>query len=152
MANAIWVNDNILKQSAPDVGLVVGLPDGLMIPIVRSPAKENLAAVAKQRAALVESARAGTLSHEALQGGATSLSNLGVTRVDAFAAVIASPQSTMLAVGRATLRPYVVNGKIAARNTIRLCLSVDHRVLDGAPAAEFLGMIVDSIESPEELA
>ena len=151
-ANGIWLNDDIVKAPGGDVGLVVGLPEGLMIPIVRSPATGDLGGLAKQRASLVTAARAGTLSLEALQGGATSLSNLGNTRVDEFAAVIAPPQSTILAVGRAAPRPYVLGGKLAVRSTLRLCLSVDHRVLDGAPAAEFLGLIVDLLETPGKLA
>lgn len=151
-ANGIWLNDNIVKVPGGDVGLVVGLPEGLMIPIVRSPAKGDLGSLAKQRASLVAAARAGTLPLEALQGGATSLSNLGNTRVDEFAAVIPPPQSTILAVGRAAPRPYVHDGRLAVRSTLRLCLSVDHRVLDGAPAAEFLGLIVDLLETPSKLA
>jgi pyruvate dehydrogenase E2 component (dihydrolipoamide acetyltransferase) len=150
-ANTIWVDDNIVKLQSFDVGLVVGLIDGLMIPIVRSPDAADLGVLAKQRAALVELARSGKLAHEALQGGATSLSNLGNTRVDEFAAVIAAPQSSMLAVGRASLRPYAVNGKLALRTTLRLCLSVDHRVLDGGRAAEFLGRITELLEEPSKL-
>ena len=134
------------------MGLVVGLPEGLMIPIVRSAATGDLGSLAKQRTSLVAAARAGKLSLGALQGGATSLSNLGNTRVDEFAAVIAPPQSTMLAVGRAAPRPYVFDGRLAVRSTLRLCLSVDHRVLDGAPAAEFLGLIVDLLDTPGKLA
>ena len=151
-ANGIWLNNDIIKVPGGDVGLVVGLPEGLMIPIVRSPATGDLGGLAKQRTSLVAAARAGTLSLEALQGGATSLSNLGNTRVDEFAAVIAPPQSTILAVGRAAPRPYVLDGRLAVRSTLRLCLSVDHRVLDGAPAAEFLGLIVDLLETPGKLA
>jgi len=150
-ANAIWVNHDIIRLPKFDVGLVVGCVDGLMIPIVRSPDAGNLASVAKQRAALVESARANNLALEALQGGATALSNLGNSRVDEFAAVIARPHSSMLAVGRAAPRPYVLNGKPAVRTTMRLCLSVDHRVLDGGPAAEFLGLIVQLLEAPDKL-
>ncbi len=151
-ANGIWLNDDIVKVPGGDVGLVVGLPEGLMIPIVRSAATGDLGSLAKQRTSLVAAARAGKLSLGALQGGATSLSNLGNTRVDEFAAVIAPPQSTMLAVGRAAPRPYVFDGRLAVRSTLRLCLSVDHRVLDGAPAAEFLGLIVDLLETPGKLA
>ena len=150
-ANAIWANDNVVALPSIDVGLVVGLKDGLLIPIIRSPEAGDLASVAKQRGTLVESARAGKLTTEAQQGGSTSLSNLGSTRVDEFSAVISPPQSTMLAVGRAAPRPYLVNGKYAVRTTLRLCLSVDHRVLDGAPAAEFLGRITEYLEDPARL-
>jgi len=150
-ANAIWTNDNIAKLDTCDVGLVVGLSDGMRIPIVRSPEVGTLATLAQQRSSLVELARSGKLSSGAMQGGATSLSNLGNTCVDEFAAVIMPGQSSMLAAGRASPRPYVVDGNLAVRATIRLCLSVDHRVLDGRPAAEFLGRIIELLESPERL-
>jgi pyruvate dehydrogenase E2 component (dihydrolipoamide acetyltransferase) len=86
-----------------------------------------------------------------MRGGASSLSNLGNTCADEFAAVIAPAQSSMLAVGRAAPRPLVVNGQLAVRTTLRFCLSVDHRVMDGAPAAKFLGRIVELVEHPSEL-
>ncbi len=150
-ANAIWQDNHITPLPACDVGLVVGLPDGLIIPVVRSADSGELAALAKQRAALVEAARAGGLTNDALQGGATSLSNLGNTCVDEFAAVIPLPHSSILAVGRAVPRPFVVLEQLAIRPTLKLCLSVDHRVMDGGPAAEFLGRIVAALEKAETL-
>lgn len=150
-ANAIWQDNHIAPLAVCDVGLVVGLPDGLMIPIVRSADSAELAALVKQRAALVEDARAGRPDSNALQGGATSLSNLGNTCVDEFAAVIPLPHSSILAVGRAAPRPFVVQDQLVIRPTLKLCLSVDHRVMDGGPAAEFLGRIVAALEKPEIL-
>ena len=70
--------------------------------------------------------------------------------MDEFAAVIPSPHSTILAVGRAAPRPYVVEGRVEVRTTLKLCLSVDHRVMDGGPAAVFLGRIVHHLENPGE--
>jgi pyruvate dehydrogenase E2 component (dihydrolipoamide acetyltransferase) len=150
-ANAIWQNDQVVRLSGCDVGLVVGLDDGLLVPIVRGADADGLVALVRQRASLVGAARAGNLTAEAMQGGATSLSNLGNTCVDEFAAVIAPPQSSMLAVGRAAVRPFVADGQIVARTTLKLCLSVDHRVMDGGPAAKFLGRIVELLEHPAEL-
>jgi pyruvate dehydrogenase E2 component (dihydrolipoamide acetyltransferase) len=151
-ANAIWLDNQVAHFSACDVGLVVGLDDGLLVPILRAADSRGLAELAQQRRSLVEAARAGQLPPEATQGGATSLSNLGTTVVDEFAAVIAPSHSSMLAVGRAAARPFVVDGQLAVRVTLKLCLAVDHRVLDGGPAAGFLGRIVDRIERPAALA
>lgn len=150
-ANAIWQSDGIMRFEACDVGLVVGLDDGLRVPIVRGADCGGLTALVKQRASLVEAARAGKLTAESMQGGATSLSNLGNSSVDEFAAVISPPQSSMLAVGRAAPRPFVVEGQLVVRTTLMLCLSVDHRVMDGGPAAKFLGRVVELIEHPAEL-
>ncbi len=151
-ANRIWQDGQVVQLPGCDIGLVVGLNDGLLIPIIRRADAGGLVALVRQRASLVEAARAGKLTAEAMQGGATSLSNLGHTCVDEFAAVIAPPQSSMLAVGRAAPRPFVIDGQIVARSTLRLCLSVDHRVMDGGPAAKFLGLIVELIEHPSALA
>lgn len=150
-ANAVWVEDNLVRLPGCDVGLVVGLSEGLLMPVVRSAQHGELATLVKQRAALVAAAKAGRLTQEQMQGGATALSNLGHSPVDEFTAVISPGQSSMLAVGRAASRPFVVAGKLAVRTTLQLCLSVDHRVLDGAPAAEFLGRIADLLEAPKAL-
>jgi pyruvate dehydrogenase E2 component (dihydrolipoamide acetyltransferase) len=150
-ANAVWKDSGIERFADANVGLVVGLSGGLLIPVINGVQKLSLVQLAKERARLVEAMRSGSYNAGMLAGGATSLSNLGTTRVDEFAAVIAPHQSTMLAVGRAELRPYVVAGRLEARRTIRLCLSVDHRVLDGGPAAEFFGRIVELLEAPKRL-
>lgn len=150
-ANAIWQENSIVAQADADIGLVVGLSDGLLIPVIRAAQNLSLVQIAEERARLVEAVRSGRFNAAMLAGGVTSLSNLGTKRIDEFAAVIAPPQSSMLAVGRAAPRPCVVNGRVEIRTTIRLCLSVDHRVLDGGPAADFLGRIVELLEAPEVL-
>jgi pyruvate dehydrogenase E2 component (dihydrolipoamide acetyltransferase) len=150
-ANCIWQNNTVVRLPSIDVGLVVGLPDGLLIPLLRQADTLDLPSLARQRAALVAAARAGKLPADATRGGATSVSNLGTSRVDEFAAILAPPQSSVLAVGRAAPRPFVVDGKLAVRTTLNLCLSVDHRVLDGGPAGEFLGRIVQFVEQPDAL-
>ncbi|MGA2656373.1 MAG: 2-oxo acid dehydrogenase subunit E2 [Verrucomicrobiota bacterium] len=150
-ANSIWQENTIIELPAIDVGLVVGLPDGLLIPVLRKVDQLAFAQIVKLRSESAAAARAGKLSAEATQGGAISLSNLGNSRVDEFAPVIAPPQSSMLAAGRAALRPFVTEGKLAVRHTLRLCLAADHRVMDGGPAAEFLGRLVDLMEHPAVL-
>jgi pyruvate dehydrogenase E2 component (dihydrolipoamide acetyltransferase) len=150
-ANAVWDDSRITRFENVDVGLVVGLQEGLLIPIIRAAQNLSLVELAKQRSRLVDAVRKGTYEVEMLFGGASSLSNLGTTRVDEFAAVIAPHQSTMLAVGRAAPRPYIVAGQLSVRQTLRLCLSVDHRVLDGGPAADFLGRLVELLETPRLL-
>jgi len=129
----------------------VGLPDGLLTPVLRKVDRLTFAQLVKLRSESVAAARAGRLSAEAAQGGAISLSNLGNSRVDEFAPVIAPRQSSMLAAGRAALRPFVVDGKLAVRHTLRLCLAADHRVMDGGPAGQFLGRLVDLMEHPAAL-
>jgi pyruvate dehydrogenase E2 component (dihydrolipoamide acetyltransferase) len=145
-ANAIWVDGTIRRLSEINVGLVVNLDDGLLVPTLGGVASLTLAQLARQRSEVVAAARRERL--DAAGFAATSLSNLGTTRVDDFAAVVFPPQSTILAAGRIVDRPFVVDGKLKATPTLRLTLSVDHRVLDGAPAAQFLGRIVHYLEQP----
>jgi pyruvate dehydrogenase E2 component (dihydrolipoamide acetyltransferase) len=147
-ANALWQDDHAVRAPGCDVGLVVGVEQGVLIPIVRGAHTCDWNDLVRQRASLVEAARAGQLTSEAVQGGATSLSNLGNTCVDEFFAVIAPPQSSMLAVGRAVPRPFVVDGRLVVRTTLKLSLSVDHRVVDGVLAARFLGCIAALLKHP----
>ena len=149
--NCIWQDDNIIQLPTIDVGMVVGLPDGLIIPVISEAGNLDLMELAKARAELVDAARKGRLPAKASRGGATSLSNLGASRVDDFSAIICPPQSSMLAVGRMAPRPYVVDGELCVRPTMRMCLSIDHRVLDGVIAAEFLGRIIELLEKPSLL-
>jgi pyruvate dehydrogenase E2 component (dihydrolipoamide acetyltransferase) len=127
------------------------MPDGVLIPSLEDANRLSLCETARQRNELVEAARRDRRvpTHSAI--AATSLSNLGPSRVDAFSAIIAPPQSSILSVGRLAQRPFVVDGQLCARPTLQLTLTVDHRVLDGAPAAEFLGRIVDYLEAPAKM-
>ncbi|HLN31905.1 MAG TPA: dihydrolipoamide acetyltransferase family protein [Gemmataceae bacterium] len=150
-ANRIWQRDSILQLSSGDVGLVVGLEDGLLIPVIRAVDTLSLAELACRRADAVSAARSGKLAADALHPCATSLSNLGASRVDEFTAVIPPPQSSVLSIGRAAPRPFVIDGQLCVRQTLHLCLAVDHRVMDGLPAARFLERIIELLEKPAGL-
>ncbi len=147
-ANRIWQNDAIVQLPTVDVGLVIQSGDGLMVPVIRGADRLGLIGMARQRAKLAEIVRTGNVSADLFHGGAASLTNLGRRRVDQFAAIISPPQSSMLAVGRLAERPAVHEGRLCVRQTMNLTLSVDHRVMDGVPAAEFLDRIVELLEAP----
>jgi pyruvate dehydrogenase E2 component (dihydrolipoamide acetyltransferase) len=147
-ANRIWQNDTIVPLPTVDVGLVVQVSDGLMVPIIHQADRLGLVELVRERVKWTEAVRSGTAPANAFQGGAASLTNLGRHRVDAFAPIISPPQSSMLAVGRVAERPAAFEGRICLRQTMCLTLAVDHRVMDGVPAAEFLDRIVDLLEKP----
>ncbi len=149
--NRIWVNDTIVDRSSVEIGLVVATAEGIVIPIFRHADQLGLLELAALRSEWATAARARRLSPAALLGGTISLSNLGAGRVDEFAAIIPTGQSGILAVGRAAPRPWVVKGELTVRTTVRLCLSVDHRLIDGVPAAQFLGTIIERLEHPDSL-
>lgn len=150
-ANSIWLDGAVLPLRDVAVGLVVGLEDGLLVPVIRQADQLGLVEMVRRRSELAAAARGGRLGSAALEPAASSVSNLGQTRVDDFSAVIYPPQSSMLAVGRLAVRPFVVDGRLEARPTLRLSLAVDHRVMDGGPAASFLGRIAAYLEEPRLL-
>jgi pyruvate dehydrogenase E2 component (dihydrolipoamide acetyltransferase) len=150
-ANRIWQRDTIVPLGSVDLGLVVQVGDGLLVPIIRGADRLGIAELVRQRARLMAAVRSGKTPADIFQGGATSLSNLGKTRVDDFAPVISPPQSSMLAAGRVAQRPAAFEGRLCLRHTVHLTLAVDHRVLDGVPAAEFLDRIAELLENPFRL-
>ena len=147
-ANRIWQDGAIVPLPDSDVGMVVQVDDGLMTPVLRGVDRLCLTEVARQRTALAASVRSGKTSADQFHGGATSLTNLGRHRVDRFAPIISPPQSSMLAVGRVCERPAAFQRQICLRQRMCLTLAVDHRVMDGVPAAEFLDRIVELLETP----
>jgi pyruvate dehydrogenase E2 component (dihydrolipoamide acetyltransferase) len=146
-ANRVWRDDRAVALDGQAIGLVVALDEGLAIPALTAP---NLAELVAARVDAVARARAGKLASEA--ACASTLSNLGAGRVDEFDAIIPLGQSSILAAGRIAPRPWAEAGAIVPRETLRLCLSADHRVLDGRPAADYLGRIADLLERPAPLA
>jgi pyruvate dehydrogenase E2 component (dihydrolipoamide acetyltransferase) len=148
MANRVWRADALVQLEHPSVGLVVGLDDGLAIPVIEF--SDTLHGTARSRADLTSSMRLGALPSS--RPCASSLSNLGTSRVDSFTAVIPLGQSSILAAGRVAHRAWAIADTLCSRPTMQLTLSVDHRVFDGLPAAKFLGRIVEFIEQPNLLA
>jgi pyruvate dehydrogenase E2 component (dihydrolipoamide acetyltransferase) len=150
-ANSIWLNDRIVTLEHVAVGLVVSVDGGILTPVLRDLDQMDLAEVVAARAALVAAVRNQGLPSNAFAGAASSLSNLGASRVDYFDTVVSPPQSSMLSAGRIAIRPWVSGDQVVPRPTLKLGLAVDHRVLDGIPAAQFLESIVGYLETPQRL-
>jgi len=147
-ANRIWLGGAIVQLPSIDVGMVMQSGDGLLVPVLRNADRLGLPELARQRIKLTEAVRAGKAPADVFQGAATSLTNLGKQRVDEFAPIISPPQSSMLAVGRVAERPAAFEGRLCLRQTLHLTLAVDHRVMDGVPAADFLARIAELLEKP----
>ncbi len=130
------------------LGIMVATPDGLLVPVLRDADRLPLRDLAREARRLVEGARAKHLRQEDLGGATFSVSNLGMYDVTQFVAIIQPPQAGILAVGRAQERPVVREGKVVVRPVLQLTLSADHRVTDGAGAAEFLGEVKRLLENP----
>jgi pyruvate dehydrogenase E2 component (dihydrolipoamide acetyltransferase) len=135
-------------QDQVNVGLAVAVEAGLIVPVVHDADRLDVAQIAKRRAALVDSARAGRMRAADLQGGTFTVSNLGMYGVDLFTAIINEGQAGILALGRIADRVVAVEGKARVRPMLLLSLSCDHRAVDGARGAEFLAGLADLIEDP----
>lgn len=155
LLNASWREDGIQLHEQAHIGVAVALDDGLIVPVVQNAAHLGLAAIAEQVQDLTARARNGRLQPADVQGGTFTISNLGMWGVEQFTAVINPPQSAILAVGRTVKQPVVVEtavgDELVIRPMMKMTLSVDHRIIDGAVAARFLQDVVAALEQPDRL-
>jgi pyruvate dehydrogenase E2 component (dihydrolipoamide acetyltransferase) len=147
-ANAIWGGDHIVAFGQADIAVAVAIEGGLLTPVIRGVDRMSLVEVAAAVADAAERARAGKLRQDELEGGSFSVSNLGMYGVDEFSAILNPPQSGILAVSAAKQQPVVQDGELAVGTVMSVTLSADHRVIDGAVAAEWMAAFVRRIENP----
>src|SRR6266567_3163291 len=138
----------IVRNADINIGLAVAIDAGLVVPIIHRADTLSLADIAARREDMVGRGQAGKLRPADIQGGGFTISNLGMYGVDAFNAIVNPPQAAILAVGRIADRVVARNGQPAVQPTMMLTLSCDHRALDGARGAQFLGALADLIEEP----
>ncbi len=146
--NSSWDGDKLLRYRRINIGLAVAVPDGLAVPVVHDADRKSVREISAESRALAERARQGKLSLNDIGGGTFTISNLGMFGIDQFTAVLNPPQAAILAVGAARSEPIVRDGAVVAGTTMKLTLSVDHRVLDGATAATFLAELCATLENP----
>jgi pyruvate dehydrogenase E2 component (dihydrolipoamide acetyltransferase) len=151
--NAAWGADAIVRRGSVDVGIAVALEDGLVTPVVRDADQKSVFDVAAEIRELAGRARARKLAPEEYQGASFTISNLGMFGIEAFYAVINPPEAAILAVGTVQKIPWVddATGQVVAMERMRLGLSCDHRVIDGATGARFLQTLKAILESPVRL-
>jgi pyruvate dehydrogenase E2 component (dihydrolipoamide acetyltransferase) len=146
--NASWHAGAIIHHKEINIGLAVAVDDGLVVPVIHSADEYSVQDLARIRKELVARATAGKLRPQDIQGGTFTISNLGMYGVDAFNAIIHSPQAAMLSVGRIAERVVPVSGQPSVQPMIVFSLSCDHRVIDGARGAQFLTALADLVEEP----
>ena len=147
-ANVIWTTEEMRKFDDVDISIAVATDNGLITPVVRGVNQMNLAQISATTADLIERARIGRLKQNEIMGGSFSVTNLGMYGTDEFSAILNPPQSAILAVGAAKQKPVVVNGVIGIASVVNFTLSVDHRAIDGALAAQWLAAFVKRFENP----
>jgi len=150
-SNASWYDDAIVLYDNVDISIAVAIEGGLITPIVKNADQKTLPQISNEMKSLAGKARAGTLMPEEYQGGGFSISNLGMFGIKSFSAIINPPQACILAVGAGEQKAVVKNGNIEIATVMNVTLSVDHRAVDGAVGATFLGAFKEYIENPATL-
>jgi pyruvate dehydrogenase E2 component (dihydrolipoamide acetyltransferase) len=146
--NALYKNDAIELHPTANIGIAVAIPKGLVVPVIQGCERKTIAEIAAARAELVDRARSGKLKQGDLDGGTFTISNLGMFGIERFIAVLNPPQVAILAVGSTEEKPVVVDGEVVVRQRMELTLTCDHRAVDGATGAQFLGDVKEFLEEP----
>ncbi len=146
--NTRWTPEAIIYLDAVHMGMAMAVDDGLIVPVIRDIGTKSISEVAVERAALVEKGRAGKLTPDQMTGSTFTLSSLGMFGVEEFTAIINQPESAILAVGAILDKPVAVAGQIVIRPMMKITLSYDHRVIDGAAAAGFMKTLKEFMENP----
>jgi pyruvate dehydrogenase E2 component (dihydrolipoamide acetyltransferase) len=146
--NASFQEKSLRYFERADIGVAVAIEDGLITPVVRGADAKSVGQIAREVRELAERARGRKLKPEEYTGATFSVSNLGMFGIDEFTAVINPPEAAILAVGAMTPRPVVRDGEVVVRQLMRVTMSCDHRVVDGATGAKFLQTFKKILENP----
>jgi len=148
MLNSTWTENGIVLRDEVDIGVAVALDQGLIVPVVRAADRRSLFEIHRAIQDLVERARQGTLSVDQVTGGGFTVTNLGMYGVETFTPIINPPESAILGMGCSAEEPALRNGQLVVRSRIVLNLTIDHRIVDGAPGAAFLQAVTQLLEHP----
>jgi pyruvate dehydrogenase E2 component (dihydrolipoamide acetyltransferase) len=146
--NSAYVDGQLVNPGAVNIGIVTAVPDGLLIPVLKGADTLHLADIVGEARGLVQRARSGRPKADDLSGGTFSISNMGMFGVESFSAIISPGQGAILAVAPIQQEPVIADGQIRVGSVMRLTLSVDHRIIDGVVAGEFLTEIKRLLEDP----
>lgn len=148
MINSSWMGDKITIHEEINIGVAVAVEEGLLVPVVKNADQKSLAYINQEVRELAGKAKNKKLSLDEMQGNTFTISNLGMFGIDEFTAIINPPDACILAVGSIITKPIVKNGEIVVGNTMKVTLSCDHRVVDGAKGALFLQTLKSMLENP----
>ena len=147
--NSSWQGDSILEHGSVHIAMAVALPTGLVTPVIRNTDQLSISEISEQAKYFGLRAREGKLTNEDFANGTFTISNLGMTGIEEFTAIINPPQAAILAVGKTLAQPWVNDkGGIEVQNRVKLSLSCDHRVIDGMVGAQFMETLVKFLETP----
>lgn len=148
LANASLEENGIRIYGVVNMGIGVAIEGGLIVPAIADADKKSIIQISRESKDLIGRAKTGRLSYEELSRGTFTLTNLGAYGIDMFTPIINPPQSATLGVGRIVQKPWVIGDRVGVAKTMVLSLTFDHRVIDGAPAAQCLLTIKQNVENP----
>ena len=146
--NAHWLGDRIRYHNRVHLGMAVATDEGLIVPVIFDADRKRMSEISAEARALAKRARERKLKPEEFTGSTFSVSNLGMFGIDQFTAIINPPESAILAIGSVEEKPVVVDGEVQLRKRLRVTMSCDHRVIDGAVGARFLQTLRRMVENP----
>lgn len=146
--NSSWLGDKIRTYNHVHIGVATAIDDGLIVPVIRHADVKSISAISADVKELAKKARDKKLQPEEYSGNTFTVSNLGMFGIEEFTAIINSPDACILAIGAINQKPVVKNGEIAVGNVMKVTLSCDHRVVDGASGAQFLQTFSQFLEEP----
>jgi len=146
--NSSWLGDRIRQNHNVNIGVAVAVADGLLVPVIRNTDMKSLTQIDAEVRELAGKAKEKKLQPNEMQGNTFTVSNLGMFGIDEFTAIINPPDACILAVGGIVQKPIVVDGELAVGNIMKVTLSCDHRVVDGATGAKFLQTLQGILEDP----
>jgi pyruvate dehydrogenase E2 component (dihydrolipoamide acetyltransferase) len=146
--NSSFTGEEIIVWDDVNLGIATSLEDYLIVPVVRSAQEKNLESLVKEMNRLLDAARSKRMEPADMSGSTFTITNLGMFGIESFTAIINPPETAILAVGKMTDTPVVINGQVVIRPMMSLTLAVDHRVNDGARAARFLTELKATLENP----
>jgi len=150
--NAVWEGDLLERVDSINIGVAIAIPDGLIAPALLDCGAKNIATISTELRDLITRTKAGRLKPAEFSDATFTLSNLGGFSVTQFTAIVTPPQVAILATGKSEARAVVRDGAVVARQMLTATLSADHRAIDGALVASFLGDLKARLEAPEALA
>jgi pyruvate dehydrogenase E2 component (dihydrolipoamide acetyltransferase) len=145
------MGDKIRTNEHVNIGVAVAVPDGLLVPVIRYADTKSLSHISAETKEFASKAKNKELQPKDWEGSTFTISNLGMFGIDEFTAIINTPDACILAVGGINQVPVVKNGEIVPGNTMKLTLSCDHRLVDGASGAAFLNTLKGLLEEPVRL-
>ncbi|MDF1694304.1 MAG: pyruvate dehydrogenase complex dihydrolipoamide acetyltransferase [Saprospiraceae bacterium] len=146
--NSSWMGDTIRVHQDINIGVAVAVPDGLLVPVINNADQKSMTYINQEVRTLAGKAKDKKLQPDEMSGNTFTISNLGMFGIEEFTAIINSPDSCILAVGSIIQKPIVKNGEIVVGNIMKVTLSCDHRVVDGASGAQFLQTLRGMLENP----